>query len=620
MPLIPLDIPAGLYRNGTEFQSAGRWRDGNLIRFHEGAMRPVGGWRQRGDVDIAGVPRSMLAWEDNSSSRRIALGTHDKLFAMNASNSVLDITPTGFSAGRVSSTVSVGYGAGIYGADLYGTPRQDTGSVLPATTWSLDNWGEFLVGCTPDDGKIYEWDLAAVAGSEVVTNGDFASGTDWTAGASWTIGSNIATFSGTATSDALVQTYAADTFSIGKTYRLSFDFATTTAGDVRVTFDGATTLFNETYSADGTYTIDFVADSTDGTLSFELGTSTGSTETLTVDNVSIKRQPVAYVIPNAPINNSALMVTEERFLFAFGADGNPRKVQWSDREDNGQWAPASTNEAGDIELQTNGIILRGLRTRGQSLILTDQDAHSATYQGPPFVYGFERVGTSCGLISANAAVSIDAGVFWMGQRSFFLYSGGAVQELPCEVSDYVFSDLNTSQLSKINAVVNSQWGEIWWFYCSSASNECDRYVAFDYAQNVWITGNLDRTAGVDRGVFSKPMWVAPDGVLYEHEIGFSYGGVKPFCESGPISIGAGDLVARVSQLIPDEKNLGDVTATFKTRFYPTDTEREYGPFTMANPTSVRFQGRQVRMRIEGEAPSDWRVGTMRLDVRQGGRR
>jgi hypothetical protein len=225
-------------------------------------------------------------------------------------------------------------------------------------------------------------------------------------------------------------------------------------------------------------------------------------------------------IANSPANCSGLMVTEERFLFAFGADGNPRKIAFSDKEDNTVWTPLATNEAGDIEIQTNGTILRGLRTRGQALILTDQDAHTATYQGPPFVYGFERVGTSCGLVAPNAAVSIDMGVVWMGSRSFFIYTGGAVQELPSEVSDYVFSDFNSDQRSKVSAVVNSRWGEVWWFYPSGASTECDRYVVYDYGQNVWATGNIDRTAGVDSGVFRQPMWIGSDGVLYEHEVGY----------------------------------------------------------------------------------------------------
>jgi hypothetical protein len=434
----------------------------------------------------------MLSWEDNSNNRRLAFGTRDKLFAMTAGNTVSDITPASFTAGRVDATLSVGFSAGTYGSETYGTPRQDTSTLLPATTWSLDNWGEYLVGCTADDGNLYEWQL-----------------------------------------------------------------------------DSAT--------------------------------------------------PAAQ-IANSPEDCSALMVTEERFLFAFGADGNPRKIAWSDREDNTTWTPSATNEAGDIEIQTNGTILRGLRTRGQALILTDQDAHTASYQGPPFVYGFERVGTSCGLIAPNAAVAIDIGVIWMGERSFFVYSGGAVQELPSEVSDYVFSDFNSDQRSKVHAIVNSRWSEVWWFYPSGSSTECDRYVAYDYAQNVWSTGNLSRTAGVDRGVFRHPMWIAADGILYEHEVGYNYSGASPFCESGPIALGAGDEVMSVREFIPDERNLGDVTVTFKTRFYPTDTEREYGPFSMANPTSMRFTGRQLRMRVDGNTASDWRVGIMRRDAVAGGRR
>ena len=131
---------------------------------------------------------------------------------------------------------------------------------------------------------------------------------------------------------------------------------------------------------------------------------------------------------------------------------------------------------------------------------------------------------------------------------------------------------------------------------------------------------MDRTAGVDRGVFRFPMYIASDGTLYEHEVGYNYGSSTPFAETGPIAVGAGDNITKVVELLPDEKTQGDVNAKFKTRYYPNAEEREHGPFTMSNPTSVRFQGRQVRMRVEGAEDADWRVGIMRLDARQGGRR
>jgi hypothetical protein len=168
---------------------------------------------------------------------------------------------------------------------------------------------------------------------------------------------------------------------------------------------------------------------------------------------------------------------------------------------------------------------------------------------------------------------------------------------------------------------NGQYGEIWWFYPSSASTENDRYVAYNYVENTWSIGTLSRTAGTDAGTFRQPMMADPsDNKIYEHEIGFEYGGLTPFAETGPIMLGSGDNVVSVTEMIPDEKTQGDVSATFKTRFYPNGTERSYGPFSMSNPTSMRFTGRQVRMRVDGARLADWRVGINRLDAIAGGRR
>jgi len=492
MPLIPLKIPAGVYANGTDYEASGRWHDASLVRWRDGSLRPIGGWRERIATAFASTPRTMISWEDNSNDRWVAAGAFDKLYVVRASNIVSDITPTTLTPGKLSASVQTGYGGSFYGTSFYGTPRPDTGNYSEATTWSLDNWGEYLVGCSVADGTLWEWQL-----------------------------------------------------------------------------DTATP---------------------------------------------------AQAIANAPTNNLGLMVTEERFLFALGANGEPRKVQWCDRENNTLWAPDATNEAGDIELQTRGQIMAGVRTRGQALILTDIDAHSANYIGPPFVFGFEQVGTSCGLISRNAAIPTDNGVFWMGQRGFFLYDGTTVQELPCDVHDLVFDDINPSQISKVWAMSLGQQGEVWWFYPSSASNEIDRYVALDFKEGHWMTGSLSRTCGVDRGVFKYPLMADADGDLIDHEIGVNYDGASVYAESGPISIGNGDQIMAVRNLIPDELSQGEVSVTFKTRFHPNDVERSYGPYSMSNPTSVRFQGRQVRMRVEGEQLANWRAGVMRVDaVARGGR-
>lgn len=492
MPLIPLDIPAGLYRNGTDLQSAGRWRDASLVRWQDNSLRPIGGWRSRIASAFTYAPRGMFAWEDLSGDRRIAAGDYANLYTVSASGTVSNITPVGLVAGDLSATVNTGYGGGFYGASFYGTPRADNGNYSEATTWSLDNWGEYLVACSSADGKIYEWQLDTAVLPTALTG--------------------------------------------------------------------------------------------------------------------------------APTSNLGLVVTPERFLFALGAGGNPRKVQWCDREANTTWTAAATNEAGDIELQSAGQIMQGLTTRGQTFILTDQDAHTATYQGPPFVYSFEQVGTSCGAVSRHSAVSVDSGIYWMGKRGFFRYAGGSVEELRCEVSDYVFGSLNTSQRSKVHGVSNAQFGEIWWFYPSETATECDRYVVYDYREGHWVFGMMARSSGVDRGIFNTPIFADTSGNLYDHEVGVNYDGASVFAESGPISMGGGERVMSVTEMYPDEATQGDVTITFKTRFHPNDTERTYGPYTMSNPTSMRFAGRQIRMRVEGNALADWRAGIPRLTAVSGGKR
>ena len=622
MALIALAIPPGVYRNGTDFEGSNRWHDANLVRWHNGSMRPVGGWDTRASSAYAAPPRAMHAWIDNSQGSDLAAATYEKLYYTNASGTTFDITPHGLTSGSKDAEVNTAYGGGFYGTGFYGVRRPYSGVFQEATTWSLDNWGEYLVGCSTDDGKLYEWQLSTTYGSDVVADGDFASSAGWTTGADWTIASGVASYSGTGI-NALEQTL---TVVDAKPYELTLtlidpdnDTDPETIPSALVKIEGSSTLLSETIGP-GTHVFRFDSDGT--SVDFSVEPSSASEPDFDIDNVIVKQAPAAEVIANAPTDCKALVVTEERFLFALAADGNPRKVQWSDREDNTTWTPDATNEAGDIELQTNGEIMCGVRTRGRVLIVTTTDAHTATYAGPPYVYGFERVGTACGVVSRKAIASVKEGAFWMGANGFFIFDGSIAKEIPCEVTDYVFCDINRNQISKTYAVHNSQFGEIWWFYPSQDSLENNRYIAYDYMEGHWEVGQIDRTAGIDSGVFSNPIWADASGTLYNHEknAALGHGIYTPFAETGPISLGNGDSVMKVNNLIPDEREQGNIEILFKTRFHPNDTERTYGPYSMANPTSVRFTGRQIRMRVEGAENVCWRSGTMRIEATPGGRR
>jgi len=490
---IPIKLPPGIYRNGTEYQSAGRWYDANLVRWYENTLRPMGGWRKRATGQMSGLCRGFITWRDNSANRFIAAGTHTKLYAMNEAGTLKEITPTGFTAGIADAVSKTGYGYSTYGSLAYGTARPDTGTITPATTWSMDTWGEYLVACSSSDGKLYEWQLG---------------------------------------------------------------FTTPT---------------------------------------------------------------LAAAITNAPTGNKALLVTQERILFALGAGGNPRKVQWCDQENNTQWTPAGDNLAGDYELATPGSLIAGKRVKGVNLLFTDVDVHTAQYVGAPFVYGFEKAGSGCGLISAQAVAAIDTAAIWMSKAGFWIYDG-YVKPLPSDVSDYVFDNLNFNQASKVYAVHNSKFGEIWWYYPSNGSTENDSYVTFNYRENHWNIGLLARTAGADSGVFANPLMVSTDGFVYEHEVGFAYDSASLFAESGPVQLGNGDNIMSVRQVVPDEQTLGEAVVSFKTRNYPTGTQSTFGPYTAANPTSVRFSGRQVNVKVTGNTLADWRIGVMRLEAIPAGKR
>lgn len=170
MAKIPVQLPPGVFRNGTEYQSKGRYYDANLVRWYGTALGPIGGFRQRSTTLLTGAARAALTWKDNSSITWLAVGTHSKLFVTNRAGTVFDITPASFTAGRATAVAGGGYGSGTFGTGTYGTPRPDSSLIQDATQWSLDRWGQHLVGVSPDDGFIYEWSLNTSTIAPKVTN------------------------------------------------------------------------------------------------------------------------------------------------------------------------------------------------------------------------------------------------------------------------------------------------------------------------------------------------------------------------------------------------------------------------------------------------------------------
>lgn len=328
-------------------------------------------------------------------------------------------------------------------------------------------------------------------------------------------------------------------------------------------------------------------------------------------------------LTNAPAQALGVVVTPERFIVAVGAEGDSRKVMWPDQDDPTDWTPTSTNQAGDYTLPGVGQLMCGRRARTETLLWTDSDLFAMRYIGGDLIYSFKQEGSACGLVGRRAEALVDGKALWMGYNAFYVYDG-FVRVLPCDVGDHVFRDINRVQLSKVWADVRSGFSEVTWHYPSSGSSECDRYVTYNYAANIWSIGRLERTAGVDRGAFPYPIMADASGHLYQHETGTEYitptgGELVPYAESGPVEIAEGDSVMHVTQVVPDERTLGGVALSLVVAMYPTAPETVHGPYVMNNPTSVRVTARQMRLRAE-QVDTGWRLGTPRLEVKAGGRR
>lgn len=575
MSLVTLDLPDGIYRGGTEYASKGRWYDSSLIRFRDGVKSPIGGWRTRSADAVSGAARAMHTWNDNSLRGWIGVGTHTGLYVQSRSGANLDITPYGFVAGRPDAVQGGGWGTGGWGTGSWGTRRLDVKGVLPANVWSLDNWGEYLVGIFDAGTKPVEWTPSAT--------GAGVTGTAQSGSTTTTI--NLST-GASAADDAYNGYYVVITAGTGEGQsRLIYDYV------------GSTRVASITASWSTT---------PDATSQYEVRNS-GE-------------------IANAP-SGVGLVVTDERHLMIIGAvyddpaiGGGPLRVAWSDKENNADWNVSSTtNEAGYLDLASNSELMAVVKVTGGILVLSRTDAFYGTYQGTQYVYGFQRVGTNCGVVGRKAVCVVNGVAYWRGVNGFYAFDG-YVQSLQCDVWEYFRASANTTQSSKFWAVGNSSNNEVWWFDCDGSSNEINRYFYSNIKDSHWSKGALSRTCGSDIGVYRDPLMVSVDGLIYEHEQGVDYDGQLPYLESGPLEVGAGDNTITVKTYSPDERTSGQVTVTLKGRFWPNLPEFSKGPIDAASPAGVQFHARQVKVRFDGLPGADFRIGSFRFDCAARGRR
>lgn len=645
MPLTKLQFQPGINKETTSYTNEGGWFDCDKVRFRQGFPEKIGGWSKIGLNSFLGSCRAMHPWRTLDSSLLLGMGTSVKYY-IESGQTFYDITPLDettaagdvtFSATDGSSTITVtdaSHGrvagdfvtfsgavslGGVITADILNQEYQIDG-ITDSNTYTIIARTVATVSAITVDGVYTPTPVtanssdtgnggASVVGAYQVSVGLNTSlfGTGWGAG---TWGRNTWGSAASLTLTDVLRIWSHDNF-------------------------GEDLIIN--VQDEGVYYWDASAANPLETRAVALSTLAGAS--------------------SCPTKARKIIVSDtDRHVIAFGADnignegdaeGNgvqdPLLIRFSDQENAADWFPTTNNTAGDLTLGSGSQIVTAIETRQQILVFTDVSLYAMQFIGPPFTFGVNMISENITIRGPLAAVAVDDQVFWMGKNEFYIYNGN-VQRLPCSVRDYVFSDFNENQAEKCFASVNSAYGEIWWFYPTESSDNVNSYVVYNYQQNLWYIGTLERTFWVDRGVFNLPIAASLDGYLYNHETGFDDGSTNPasainaYIESSQVDIGEGEQFLFVRRLIPD-LTFRDSTAenpsvnfVLKTRNFPggnylqTNTKAVEKTATIpveqfTQDAHVRLRGRSIAIKIDSNSTETaWRLGSPRIEIRPDGKR
>lgn len=619
MQFLKLQFRPGLNTDSTSYTNEGGWRDGDKIRFREGFPESVGGWERVVNLPFLGTCRSLHPWMSLSGTKYIGVGTHLKFYVFR-SGGYPDITPiratttagdVTFSATDGSTTIEVAdvaHGAllndfvtfsgavslgGNITADVLNVEHQIT-RVIDNDTYEIEVSVTANASDTGDGGAsvVGEYQINTGLDSSVVGSGWGAD--PWGAGG-W---SDPAT---TTVAGAQLRVWSQDNF-------------------------GEDLLMN--IHDGGIYYWDQSAGLTSRAV--ELSSLAGS--------------------ESAPTVAKKILVSDrDRHAIAFGCDDefsigtqDPLLIRFSDQESLTEWRSLPDTTAGSLRIGSGSEIMAAVETKQQVMVFTDVSLHAMQYLGPPFTFGLTEVATGISIMAQNAAVAVNDTVYWMGTGDFYMFDG-TVRAIPCPVSDRVFDNFNYAQADKVVAGSNTDFSEIWWFYPCADSSDCSRYVVYDYGQNLWHFGVLDRTAWIPRGVFGYPVAASPDNYLYYHELGVNDGSTNPpsainsYAESSEFDLGDGYQFMFVNKIIPDVTFRGSeespaATITLTARNFPGsplgDTDGGAVSRTARVPVEqfteqqhVRLRGRSMRFRIEADQYNTaWKLGSPRLSLRPDGRK
>ena len=684
MPLSKIIFKPGVNRENTRYTNEGGWFECDKVRFRQGTPEVIGGWERTSATTFIGVCRSMWNWTTLANANLLALGTNLKFYIENG-GTYYDVTPlrvtttlgtnpflgngttvtvtatahgavtgdyvtfsgvtgayastlnaefsitvvndnsytitaavpapaTGGSAVSAAYQINVGsavqqaisgWGAGTWGAGTWGNGGTGPSSLR---IWSQNNFGQDLV-FGPRGGAIYYW--AANSGTGVRGVALNTQGGNVT----FTVGSPaVVTLTSILTDGTAVQ-FAGTSLPTG--------------------ISAATTYY--LFNVNG--------------LTANLLNSNGSQIAVSTAGSGVY---ISLLVDIPTVQNYLFVSDTSRFVFAFGcndygsATQNPMLIRWSDQDNIIEWSPDATNQAGSVQLSHGSNIVTAVQTRQEIVVFTDSTVYSLQYLGAPVVWGSQLLGDNISIISQSSAVVASGVIYWMGVDKFYMYDG-RVQTLNCDLRKFVFSNINLNQTQQVFAGTNEGFNEVWWFYCSEASETIDKYVVYNYLEKVWYYGTMARTAWLDSGLRNYPQATTYLNNVVNHEYGLNDNAtgtaapIDAYISSSEFDLDDGNNFGYIWRVLPDltfnessndpDGAVPKVTMTL----YPMQTSGS-GASTpaSANVSKIaayniteeftgiiytRVRGRQMIFKVgSNQVNTSWQLGAPRFDIRPDGRR
>ena len=629
MPLKKLTLKAGVNRENTRYTNENGWYDCDKVRFRQGTPEKIGGWYRISTGTFQGVCRSLWKWVTLGGQKLLGVGTNLKFYInSNNSNTYYDVTP-------LRKTPAL----------LVNNPFTGSGTTTVTVT---DATGGYIIG-----------DFVTFSGATTVggvdLNGEYQIKTVGTGGASGTYTITAAsTVTGTGGGATVLAAYQ---LNVGPAVQEPITGWGTGGWGTGGWGTGTASNAALRLWSQANFGENLIFGPRGGALyvwDAALGVSTRATNILSEVGAD------GYA-PN--IQNYVLVTDASRFVMAFGCDDystafpttyvqDQMLIRWSDQESLTTWYPSATNQAGSLRLSRGSQIVTALQSRQEILVWTDSSLYSLQYLGADPWWGSQILGDNVSIVGENAAAIASGVTYWMGADKFYMYDG-TVKTLKCDLRQFIYGDINLAQNEQVFAGTSEGFNEVWWFYCTSGSTVIDRYVVYNYLEDVWYYGEMGRTAWLDSGLSQYPLAATYSYNVVEHENGVDDNTtattlpIEAYIASAEFDIDDGYKVGFVWRMLPDVTFRGSSASTPSVTMYlrpmqnsgsgfnspesvggsanypvsQTGTGTSYEIEEFTGQINTRVRGRQMVMEIRSTGLGiQWQLGSPRIDIRPDGRR